>query len=107
MILNPWTPHSPHNSNVHTGPGSNISVISQSQPDHELNSDEDKYANDISPPTIGDEEIDNNSVVNYCNAVFDKTDDYLSAELKSILDFNFAKPIFLFSYKPCIHQNVI
>ena len=65
----------PHNHEAHIGPGSNIPVISQSQPDHELDSDEDESVNDVSSPTTGDEDIDYNSVVNHCNAVFDKADD--------------------------------
>ena len=79
----------PHNHEAHTGPGSNIPVISQSQPGHEPDSDEDKPAHDLSPPTTSDEEIDYNSVVNHYNAVVDKTDDYLSTELKSILDHRY------------------
>ena len=84
-----WVHGPPRNPKAHTGPGSNILVISQSQPDHELDSDEDESVNDVSPPTTCDEEIDYNSVVNHYNAVFDKADDYLSTELKSILDHRY------------------
>ena len=70
ILLSPWTP--PHNPNAHTGPGSNIPVISQSQPNHELDSDENESINDVSSPTTGDEEIDHNPAVTHCNAVLDR-----------------------------------
>lgn len=82
-----------HNLKSHTVSGSNIPVISQSQPDPDSVLDEDESVNDVSSPTTGDDEIYYNLVVNYCNAVFDKTDDRLFAELKYIFDHRYINGI--------------
>ena len=50
--------------------GFNIPVISQSHPVSMLDSDEDEYVNNVSPPTTGEEEINHNLVVNHYSAAF-------------------------------------
>ena len=75
-----------HNHKVHTGPGYNISVISRSQSDPELYSDEDESLNDVLSPTTGEEEMDHNSGINYCNAVFNRKDNDTRRKETNLID---------------------
>ena len=76
----------PHYHKAYTGPGSKISVISQFQSDPILILDNEAYDNDVSPPIIGEEEINYNLAVIHYNKIFNKKYEYLSSELNSMLD---------------------
>ena len=52
-----------------------------------------KSINNVLFFTIGGSGIEHNSVVNHCNEVFDRKDDYLSSELKYILSHGYINGI--------------